>query len=389
MDTDTSLSAALNVNGSIKSLNASGISVNTTYAVALTYDGSTVRLFINGAVADSVSASGGLVNKFYENWQIGAGPIDQWPWSTYDNIALKGLIDSIRVSNVARYTDTYIPSVNKLSFDSHTLFLQNWDNIFDMFAVATTPYGACYTIYRRPEGGAGDVSAGLSDITISDMTISGTLFLTNCIQTTIQNTYVINALYGVYMDNNCYLSRMDNLRVLGASYSFGCLILGPSCGVMELNSIQLTSGLCQFVAISSSGVVINPWFEMNSINQASVLLADSGTWSFVGGSSSNETGTAAGLFCNWSVSGLNALSLLNTVIEFDRVPVLTVYGSDSIKLDNCELLFSGSVQPSSIIDLESAPTRPVLVNNCAVIGFTAPLTNDSINTSIYPDEVLG
>ena len=270
----TQIGVNIDINGTVVPLFGT-YSLGATHHMALTYDGSTARLFIDGSLQASAGATGGLVQKFHENWQIGYGAVSQWPVGNTDTFPTKGSIDSIRISNVARYTSGFTPPASKLTADGNTLALQNWDGIFDMFALGSGTNGPCYMVYHRPTGGA-ETSAGLANVEIKELSFYGTVFMTNTVQSRINTVYVDNTLWGLWLDNNCYLSSIRNLGVLGSAYTMAGLILGPANGLMELTDIQLESGNSMLVAIASSGVITNLWLELNSNNVCNVALSGPG-----------------------------------------------------------------------------------------------------------------
>jgi hypothetical protein len=79
---------------------ASNLSPNTWYYVVSAWDGSTMRLYINGSLNASLSGVTGTITKYNNNGQIG-----------YDNTGggnenfFNGTIDEVRVSSIARSAD--------------------------------------------------------------------------------------------------------------------------------------------------------------------------------------------------------------------------------------------------------------------------------------------
>lgn len=377
------LFASIDIGGVTKTLTAS-ISLSTTYHTAFTYDGTTLRLFLNGSLASSTAATGTVVQKFHENWQIGYGSMGQWPWAGAFTFPMKGQIDSIRVSSVARYTSPFVTPTSKLTFDANTLVLQNWDAIFDMFSPATSPSGTCYMVYHRPTGGA-ERGAGLANVEINDLGFSSTVFVTNVTQFRATSVFVENAVWGMWLDNNCYNSAIRDLKVLGSVYTMACLILGPANGLMELGSLQLASGKMQLVGIASSATITDPWFELNANTYACCMFAGPGTYVMSGGGLSFEDGSSSKLFRNIVLSSLNAFIAHGIRIEDDRVPIFTIFGGQSITLDSLSLAKAASTMPASIISIPTPTAQPVLVLNCSQTGFTCPWSDNSQSVSMPRD----
>lgn len=98
------------------SANAPIPSPNTTFAhYLLSYDGTTVRGFVNGVLqASAVTASAAT----------SAGPAGLTDYSDIRNLSL----DEFRVSNTARYTSAFTPSTTKYSSDASTKVLWHFDD---------------------------------------------------------------------------------------------------------------------------------------------------------------------------------------------------------------------------------------------------------------------
>lgn len=101
---------------------ASGItaSADTTYELALSWDGSTLRYFVNGALAASL---GGVTT----GPTVGQQPlgIAQMP-SGYGSTA-GTIIDEVRISNIARYTAAYTLDTTPFTADANTVLLYHFD----------------------------------------------------------------------------------------------------------------------------------------------------------------------------------------------------------------------------------------------------------------------
>lgn len=124
------------VTTTVGSCNATGsgsaVSVGTLQYLAGTYDGSTCRLYVcvpgqsNCAVTVSASQTGNLVQDPTEDVTIGPAMGNGWPNGGSLRGAIKGIVDSVRVSNTARYTGTIATVPNaKFASDANTLILTN------------------------------------------------------------------------------------------------------------------------------------------------------------------------------------------------------------------------------------------------------------------------
>jgi len=105
--------------------------------VAITSDGTTFRLFINGVLEDSAPAETIRTPVAGSSLTIGAN---------YDgSLPLNGHIDEVRISNTARYTANFTPSTTPFQNDDNTVLLLHMDGtdastvFFDDNGRTTTP----------------------------------------------------------------------------------------------------------------------------------------------------------------------------------------------------------------------------------------------------------
>jgi hypothetical protein len=94
------------------------VSTNTWYHVALTKNGTTGRLFVNGTLLTPAQDFGTLdatEGIFSETMRLGA-------WYNTGN-ALNGHMDEIRISDIERYTTTFTPSTSAFVNDANTVLL--------------------------------------------------------------------------------------------------------------------------------------------------------------------------------------------------------------------------------------------------------------------------
>ncbi len=96
------------VNGYLQSARAdNAITPNTWYHVVGTYDGSTLKLYINGSVQGWQNQLSGAIGSDTSDFNIGRGSFGNGYWT--------GLIDEVRVSNTARSADWIATEYNNES----------------------------------------------------------------------------------------------------------------------------------------------------------------------------------------------------------------------------------------------------------------------------------
>lgn len=114
--------APFNFSGTARLLvSTSTINNNTWYAVAVTRQGSTWRMFINGNLEATNTWAGSLDGG--SNNLITVGRADAGT-TTYN-----GYIDELRISNIARYTANYTPATQPFTNDANTRMLLHCDGI--------------------------------------------------------------------------------------------------------------------------------------------------------------------------------------------------------------------------------------------------------------------
>lgn len=135
------------------------VTVGSTYDFALDYDGSTVRLFINGSVAASGAGSGTVIQSHFSLMPAPAVGGNLWPCcsAAAPTNAMPGNLDAIQISKVSRHTGAYTPATSKPTPDSNTLIVENWETTaLDGMQLGQTFYGASLPIYFVIYGGFGN-----------------------------------------------------------------------------------------------------------------------------------------------------------------------------------------------------------------------------------------
>ncbi|WP_394841758.1 hypothetical protein LZC95_32365 [Pendulispora brunnea] len=103
------------------------VSLNEAHHVALTYDGAMVKLFLDGKKVACQAASGTIDQQIDET--VSVGPY----WQGFDMfaraVAIKGNIDSVRLSDTTRYTEDFDRPTVKLADDAATMALVNFEEL--------------------------------------------------------------------------------------------------------------------------------------------------------------------------------------------------------------------------------------------------------------------
>lgn len=212
---DGVVSASLRVGGSLKSLTTTGIVTDPTkfYHIALTYDGSNVRLFAaeigtSSTVRDTEAATGTVTQGSAEDMYIGASPLFNDP---------KGIIEWFQLDNAAIYTGTFTaPSTKPASGGANTRILNtanlNTDsNRLIGFGTAAGHTGPHFVPIERSAFDDGVV------VFMSDIHVSGGVLATNAPGFEMHNVQVSGGRTAVFLDNNSFEAKIVGLRTNGAT----------------------------------------------------------------------------------------------------------------------------------------------------------------------------
>lgn len=94
-----------------------------TVHVAGVYDGKNVHLFVDGKLQESMNTTNGNHNASPFDFMIGADPGGKGKAHQF----FDGMIDEVRISKTARYSDNFTPPDEKFIKDKETLVLYHFD----------------------------------------------------------------------------------------------------------------------------------------------------------------------------------------------------------------------------------------------------------------------
>lgn len=115
---------AFDTSAALRSVDSTTVlAVSTVYNLAVTYDGTTLRLFVNGVLEGNFSfvPEGGVstTDSFTAGFSVVGG-----------SVPFQGVMDEVRVSNVARYTANYTVATSPFTTDANTLLLWKMEAIY-------------------------------------------------------------------------------------------------------------------------------------------------------------------------------------------------------------------------------------------------------------------
>lgn len=138
----------------VNSISSTSLNLNAWNHVAVVFTGTTYYLFINGTASVTVSNSNNIDYRLWDSMSIGgllhgvSSQYNTWP----------GYIDSLRISNTARYTAGFTPTTNAFTYDASTLLLQNFDGSHGSTTFLPLSQHCCKSIVYRSNSASNTIS---------------------------------------------------------------------------------------------------------------------------------------------------------------------------------------------------------------------------------------
>ena len=369
------------------------LAINTVYHVAMSWDGSTIRLFINGTQVNSHAATGSIQQAITEDVTIGPSIYD-WPDGTLLGNAINGLVDSVRISNVARYTANFTAPSAKFSVDSSTLGLLNFDQIQGPLVGMYTSGGLAWLPVRRtnePSGASEIANTGavLTGITIHDLGINADfgqngIFATVTLNSAFDHLSINGTRNGLYLWNNCYQNGSHNVTInssgTAALARIGLANISQS-GVNQFDHLRVNGGPYPLVdyegsmllnmldVAQQSNTVYGAFFKAAGDStitlNAPILDVELGGTTWLGGIVFSSIGSAV----------VNGGELDST----NSAPAAIVDGGGSLSFLGNRMSLSGT--PAAAIHVVTPPSQKIAIIEPMTIGLgTAPLSDLSSST---------
>lgn len=257
---DDKVGAALKVGSTTYNLVGNTLTRNgsTTTHIALTYDGSTIRLFQNGTLTASTAATGTIAAHAVEDVYLGAAP--QEPRGSRLYFALPGDYDGLRISNSARYTAGFTAPTTKPSADSNTFLVLNFEGTsterLDYVKGATAGGGTVYIPTQLDSS-----KPWITDTVMEDLKITNTKGIGLMVRTapaTRLDRVQTFGWCGYCHEGLSYLSNIRQIEAvslnpatpaLGTAYTrFAVGIMGASPAGSTFENIQTQGGQISFYA---------------------------------------------------------------------------------------------------------------------------------------------
>jgi hypothetical protein len=338
--------------GTLLTINAAAgsFTVNAVHHVAESWDGGTVRLFVDGKEVASDTATGTLVVSPIERVQVGT-PEDQQNTGAVFSISPAGeLLDGIRISKVARYTSGFATPTAKFSNDGNTLALLNFDNV-DGPLIQDDSTGT-WIMERNGIEAVQDTQEA-----IENLTFSGGVFVNAAPLSTYERLTFIPGMFNLYHDN--FDSEIDYLYIVPGGNKYG-FIAGNQQDFTTANHIQISGGQIPFLCVGCGGT----WNTLNVFGAITNGLFYGGSSLTINSLGSDTEQSVPNMVYGWGFSANNAV-LINggEASAGGGAPPLMFEGTQqSVTVDGIQLANPVDSPPTELVHIKN-PGKPPLFNN--------------------------
>jgi hypothetical protein len=357
--------------------------------IAGSYDGSFLRLYIDGVYIGRAAATGTIVQKAWETFIVG-GQSFTWP-GTSEGIAggpIKAACPRLSTTKAgggalaacARYTDQSTPytiPLSELAADAYTQWVQPFtpanttawaSGQFAVGQMGFSPAGipSSLNVFSLLMGEANQASG----VEVRDLAISsyaGGVFGYLSPSGLIENVTTNCRLRGITLYNNCYNTRVNNCRMnVSAQSAIGsahCWAFGGvvACGNSSVENCISSGGTYGYVMNLSSSTLRNNYHGANGLGSAYCSNTGAGSASnyFIDGCDfSDEAGvvTEGAIY----VSNTNDVQIVGGVVQNATTPgayTALFDGVESLKWDTLTWTGTGS-QTFKILSTSTAINIP-------------------------------
>lgn len=382
----------MNTGGTVHTL--TGVTAMTLYKTHFeecSYDGTNIRLFLDGNLETTQAATGTIQQGYYETVQTFYHG-GSWPDQSLDSGGGAEYVDSVRLLNSADHTASYAAPTAKLTSTSNTLILLNFPT--------TAPFGTIQaqngtrpeTVYI-PYVMSGN-QMGTEDIEGINFCPSGRggLFASGIVNSTFRNLSCgLGTLVGFYFNNNDYEDRMINVSANGyppssqiAGHTVAGIVIGAQGNDNTYDDLFCSGVSSCVVQMGGSGVYTKPVFSDFG----------SGVYPFVFEGAQfnirhpftdiedNNPNFISDVYSrgSWAPGLIDGGELDATNSGGNAGPFTIVGGAPLIVRGTA---FGGGT-PTQIFDVLTSPTTPITIEDPEIqYGTPPPLTNSGHASDVY------
>lgn len=379
IDGKHTVAAYLNVGGKEHYLSASNLSIRTAtnYHVALEYDGSVIRLFWNGHEVTSQRATGTITQAATEGMTLGGTPRGPMGMGMLRGIAGGLSLDSIRISDVARYRGDFHPPTKKFHVDSSTLLLLNAQENPSIFTVAESRQGKVWLprmdlTYRHAMNFVRVHDLGLNGSGPNGGSASGILAV-ECNQCSFDRVFVEYARIGIQFFNNSYRSAMSRPKVTAGGQSWIDFLEDSSSGPVDMSDAHFDGGaigvysggggIYSRIYMTVSTATIIPFYLVHGSSETDFTLLQPSVDFEPAGPSKLRTAMY--------LDGPSKVAVMGGVLEaYNGRPIVEIDSGGNLTFVGTEFNSGGASVPSppEIISIKTAPASPVVLVNPQIRG---------------------
>jgi hypothetical protein len=289
---------------------------NATHHVALSYNGTTVYLFLDGVEVGSASGSGTLVWPTFEVWTDAGGtytPPAFWPdGDGAPEFATNGAFhDSIRISNSARYTSGFTKPTAKFASDANTLLLLNYPSNAPDETQLGVSGSSSQPIYFAVRGN--NSTAQVPSVTLENLDVCPTgsdgIFATWAPASLFDHIRCGAAhAYGINWYENDFESRVNDAFIQGEIGTVG-FEAGGAANDNDVNNVQVTGATVGFLQTSGNIRWGQPIYAEPGSDVSYPFVCEGGwgtliqPFTDIEGSDTNALGDMWLSSCRWTIIG--------------------------------------------------------------------------------------
>jgi Concanavalin A-like lectin/glucanases superfamily len=379
IDGKSTVAAYLNIGGKEHYLYASGLRLRTgaNYHVALDYDGSSIRLFWNGHEVASQQATGTIRQAADEGTTLGGTPRGPMGMGMLRGIAGGFALDSIRISDIARYRRDFRPPSAKFRVDSAAMLLLNAQENPSIFTVAESRQGKVWLprmdmTYKH----------AMSFVRVHDLELNGSgpngssasgILAIECNQCSYDRVFVEYARIGVQFFNNSYRSAMSRPKVTAGGQSWIDFLEDSSSGPVDLTDAHFDGGAIGIYS-AGGGIYSRVYMSVSTATVYPLYLAHGSSetdFTLLQPSVDFEPAGPSRLLTALFLDGPSKVAVMGGVLEaYNGRPIVKINGGDNLTFIGTEFNSGGRTvpRPAEIVRFEKAPTSPVVLVNPQIRG---------------------
>lgn len=269
---DGSVAASLRTTSGTASLSAppGSIQVGVRKHVAMSWDGTTIRLFIEGIQQSSAALSGTIIQEPFQDFVIGQVP-QFWPQTGALTSPPTGALDAVRLSDSGLYTSNFTAPTTKLSQTSNTRLLLNLTAQAGPLTAVQSKFGNGHILfhpYNALPDGISELAVEGIMFTAATTGISVGPFGMSVRQAHFNDIEIQGFRQGLSLFDNSFEDEIHDYRAqiqdhgtVGKGARFGFLTCGAA-GITRCDRFHVTGGAYPFfMGDSSSGTLSHIFVE--------------------------------------------------------------------------------------------------------------------------------